>query len=364
MGAIRIVETLAELDALEAPWNRLAEKTPSSFFSSFDYVRAAWVHFHNPGHRLFVLVRADGSSVTGLAPFYILRRRMWGIPYRMIRWIAAWEGDRPTLLAEGSRETLWVEVLRFLEEERPHRWEALELVEQPIEGPDGLGWSFLPRAGWHWEIERDAVDYCVSLAGSWDDYLKGLGANPRKQWRQKTRRLSTAEGGFALERVSGPDGIDEGFARYAAIERAGWKKGARLGAARDERCRAFYRDLLGRLAGKGQARLHFLTSGGRDLAGSISIAHADVTYHWHTAYLPSHATYSPGILLQAAMIQESFGESYREFDLLSLKEDGAPHRHKTEWATGRRETMRWVGYRLCPRLLLALLPKRLKRRLW
>jgi CelD/BcsL family acetyltransferase involved in cellulose biosynthesis len=367
MGRIRIVETLEEFDALEASWNRLAERTPSSFFSSFDYIRTAWNHFHNPGHRLFVLVLSEASSVTAIAPFYIARRRLWATPYRVIQWIATWEGDRPTLLAEGSREVLWTEILRFLEGQGG--WEAVDLAEQPVEGPDGQGWSFLPREGWFWETQRDAVDYYISLEGSWDDYLKGLASNPRKQWRQKTRRLSAAQGGSAVESVSDPQEMRAALARYVALEREGWKPQARIGVARNEGTLAFYGDLLEHLAAKGLARLHFFTSGGQDLAASISTLHEDVTYHWHTAYSPAHAAYSPGILLQAAMIQGLFGGDCREFDLLSLREHGVPHRHiphrhKTEWATGRRETVRWIGYRLCPRLLLALLPKRLKRRLW
>jgi hypothetical protein len=89
-----------------------------------------------------------------------------------------------------------------------------------------------------------------------------------------------------------------------------------------------------------------------------------VTYHWHTAYAPGHSACSPGILLQAAILQELFGGQGRELDLLSLREAGTPRqKNKTGWATGRRETIRWVGYRASSRLLPALLAKRLKRRL-
>jgi CelD/BcsL family acetyltransferase involved in cellulose biosynthesis len=361
MARIRIVETLEELDALETSWDRLAEKTPSSFFSSFDYTRAAWTHFHHPSHRLFVLVLAEASSITAIAPFYVARRRMWGTPYRVVQWIATWEGDRPTLLAEGRRDGLWTEILQFLEGQGG--WEALDLAEQPVEGPDGNGWPFLTRKGWFWETQPDAVDYYISLGGSWDDYLKELPSNARKQWRQKTRRLSATLGESSVETVRDPQRMRAAVARYVALERQGWKPQARIGVARNEGTLAFYGALLERLAAKGRARIHFLTGGGRDLAGQIATAQGDVTYHWHTTYAPADAAYSPGILLQAAMLQGLFGTGLRELDLLSLKEDGTPkQKNKTEWATGRRETMRWIGYRLCPRLFFALLPKRLKRR--
>ena len=80
----------------------------------------------------------------------------------------------------------------------------------------------------------------------------------------------------------------------------------------------------------------------------------------HTAYLPSYATYSPGVVLVAEIIRDYFSNSFREFDLLGMRENGGPPRHKTCWATGLRKTVHWTGYRISGRLLPIVAGKRLK----
>jgi CelD/BcsL family acetyltransferase involved in cellulose biosynthesis len=359
---IRVVDTDSEFDALEESWNRLSDKTTPNFFSSFDYVRTAWEHFRGPNDRLYILVLSEGPSIVGIAPFYIHIERYgkWEIPYRTIRWIAMWEGDRPRLLVGENEEMCWIEIFRFLESQE-HSWEVLDLVEQPMDGPEGRGWSFLPRFGWHWEKEPDTIDYYISLEGSWDDYLKGLGSETRNQWRRKARRLSSIPGGYVMERISDPKQMQMALDRFVRLERSGWKAEAGVGAGKDKRHLAFYEDLLVRLAGKGQATAHFLTSSREDVAGWICFNQRNVVYFRHTAYSPTYSAYSPGILIQAEVIQELFREAYRELDLLGMKEDGTVPRHKTEWATGRRKTIHLTAYRVRSRLLPLVIFKRLKR---
>jgi CelD/BcsL family acetyltransferase involved in cellulose biosynthesis len=357
---IRVVDTDSEFDALEESWNRLSDKAAPNFFSSFDYVRTAWKHFRGPNDRLHILVLSEGPSIVGIAPFYIERCRIRRIPHRAIRWIAIWEGDRPRLLVHGNEEMFWGEILRFLSKEY-RSWEVLDLVEQPMNGPEGRGWSFLSRFGWYWEKVPDAIDYYISLEGAWDDYLKGLGSHTRKEWRRHTRRLSSIPGGCAVERISDPKQMQMALGRFVRLEQSGWKAEAGIGVGKDKRNLAFYEDLLVHLTGKGQATVYFLTSSGEDIAGGICFIQRDVVYFRHTAYSPAYSAYSPGILIQAEILQELFGRTYRELDLEGMREDGTSPRLKTEWATGRRETVHLTAYRLRSRLLPLVICKRLKR---
>ena len=357
---IRVVDTDSEFDALEESWNRLSEKTAPNFFSSFDYVRTAWKHFRGPNDRLHILVLSEGPSIVGIAPFYIERCRIRRIPHRAIKWIAVWEGDRPRLLVDGNEEMFWDEILRFLSKEY-RAWEVLDLVEQPLNGPEGHGWSFLSRSGWFYERVPDAVDYYISIEGSWDDYLKGLDPVTLQNWRRRTRKLSSITGGYSVERIAEPGRIREALMRYITLEQSGWKAKAKIGVGKDERHRAFYEDLLVRLAEKGEAIFHFLTTKGEDIAGTISFIQKDVLYARHIAYSPAYAIYSPGILLNAEIIRENFGMLNKEVDFLGMREDESSQRHKSDWAKGQRETVRLTAYRLCSRLLPLIIAKRLKR---
>jgi len=358
---ISVVETEAGLDALQEPWDRLSRETSASIFSSHEYVRTAWKHFREPADRLFILVLSEGDSITGIAPFFVSWHRRLAIPYRVIRFVAVWEGDRPGILTrEGRERECWLEIQRFLTREA-RSWEVLDLSEQPVEGPEGAGWRFLAQPGWYWEETPDAVGYYISLNGSWDEYVAQRPGKERREWRRQVRRLSSLSGGFHVERVSEPDRIREALSRFQAIERAGWKAEAGIGVAKDERHRAFYDDLTARLAGRQQVVAHFLKNKATDLAGLISFTQGRVVYVRHTAYSPAYAAFSPGIILHAEVFREFFSMPFQELDLLGLREDESSARHKTDWATGRRETVQLTGYRLRSRILPIVVAKRLKR---
>ncbi len=356
---IRVVETESDFDTLEGEWNRLLDLTSSSFFSSFDYVRTTWKHFHKPTDRLFILTLYEGRSIVGIAPFYIKQCQNRGIPYRTIAFIAEWEGDRPAILANGNRKEVLSKIVYFCDKNRDS-WEVIDLIEQPAEGPDGQGWSFLSRPGWHWESQPAGVDYYVSLKDNWENYLNGLRSKTRHEWRRKVRRFCSIPEGYTVERVSDPARMKDALCRFSTIEGKSWKKQAGLGVAKDERHTLFYEDLLSCLAPKGLANVYFLVCNREDMAGNMIFIQKDVVYSRHLSYAEVNAAFSPGILLQAEVIKEHFGKNFMELDLLTMKENGRPPKHKSDWATGRRETIRWTGYRLNSRLFPLIVCKRFK----
>jgi CelD/BcsL family acetyltransferase involved in cellulose biosynthesis len=316
---IRLVDSEAEFDALEEEWNRLADRTSASIFSSFDYVRLAWKHFHKPTDRLLILVLEDETSVVGIAPFYITRYRRRGIPYRTVRFIAAWEGDRPRILAQVSDIQFWARILSFLDAYPP--WEALDLAEQPLEMRDGNCGPCLARSGWYWDYAADATSWFVSLQGSWDEFLKGIKTKVRTNWRNRTKRLLAL--GVERECITDVGEIQKALARFIKLETSGWKHEAGIGVAKDERHQGFYDELLIRLAREGKASIYLMK-----VAAEILKAH--------------------------------FGGQYKEYDMLGLSNNDAGQRHKSDWATGRRESAHWTGYRVYSRLLPLIIAKRLK----
>jgi hypothetical protein len=70
-----------------------------------------------------------------------------------------------------------------------------------------------------------------------------------------------------------------------------------------------------------------------------------------TAYLFIYAQHSPGVILLAEVARQLFGDRFREYDLLGMREDEASQRYKLQWARGRRETVEWMAYRVRTRLL-------------
>ena len=358
---VRVVETVADLEGLETPWRRLSQSEPSSIFSSFDYVRLAWQHFRQPGDRLFIPVLSDaGGEVTAIAPFCVRPGRSRGIPHRSIQFIAEWEGDRPIIPCRTGPEAAWREIFSFLARKR-RDWDRIELAEQPVDGPEGRGWSCLEQPGLIWEQEPGPVGYYVPASGSWDDYVGRLGSHTRHEWRRHSRRLSGLPGGFVIERIFAAERSREAVDRFIALEQSGWKGEARIGVSKDEVHRGFYVDLLTQLAARDQAATFFLTSGGQDLAGAMLFLFGDVVYFRNVAYSSAFSSYSPGTVLGAEVFRFGFERGCREIDMLGLHAEGKAQRHKTEWAKGLRPTVQLTGHRKTGRLLPLVVARALRR---
>jgi CelD/BcsL family acetyltransferase involved in cellulose biosynthesis len=358
---IKVVDKEKDFDNLEATWERLAEKVSASYFSSFYFVRALWQHFHEPGHRLVVLVATDGATPVGIAPFLVARTKQRGIPCRTVRFINnMWVGDRPEILADGDGREIWREIITFLFRELSS-WDLLELGEQPVEGPLEKGWDFLSRPGLYWDRVDDAVGYYVPLNGTFEDYLKLLSARTRRDWRSKSRHLKGSIGDFDIECVSEPEQMMNALKRFIAVEQLGWKAASGAALSRDATRIGFYEDIIGRLAQTREVGFYFLSANGADIASTIAFLHRDVAYLKEITYDPAHSKCSPGIVLLAGVIERMFGSPYKELDLMGMREDKGPQRYKRQWAKGRRETVLWRGYRTRGRLLPLLAAKRVKR---
>jgi CelD/BcsL family acetyltransferase involved in cellulose biosynthesis len=359
-GSLRIVGNEREFLELKDEWRRMERETHASIFSGYDYVHSAWSCFASSTDRLLILVSEREGRIVTIAPFYISRKRYHGIPCRYVRFISEWEGDRPGLLTTLPVEDSWREILRFFSEEFTG-WEVLTLVEQPASGFGDEGWKILESRACHWEITPGSIGYHISLRGSWDDYLKGIKSKVKSNLRNRSRRFSDLAEGYSVERIVDPEKMREALERYIAIEQSGWKKEAGLGVAKDEKHRVFYERLLRLLAERGLCVLYFLKSGDKDVSSIINFQNDTTLYNRHTAYSPAFDMFSPGIILRTEILKEHFGGRFDEMDLLGMRDNEPGQLHKIDWATGKRETVTIIGYRIGIRILPILFGKKIKR---
>ncbi|MBE0602786.1 MAG: GNAT family N-acetyltransferase [Deltaproteobacteria bacterium] len=357
---IRIVGTDREFAELEPEWRRLETEAGSFFFSGFDYVHTAWTSFKRPSDRLLVLVSRRGNDAEWIAPFFVARKTRWGIPCREIRFIAEWEGDRPGILTKVPPEEAWRGIVDFLVNE-VGGWDALTLAEQPAAPVEGRRRWVAGHPSCRWEETPDGTGYHISLRGTYDAYFDGIRSKVKANLRNRTKRLYSRSPDVSVECVEDPGRMPESLSRFVALEQSGWKKEAGLGVAKDERHRRFYERLLVLLAGKGNAGMYFLKAGGEDVSTAMIFRHRGILIERHIAYSPAYSEYTPGVILRCMMLQGLFGGKYEEFDMLGMREDESGPRHKTDWATGRRETVRIEGYRTRSRLLPWILARDAKR---
>jgi CelD/BcsL family acetyltransferase involved in cellulose biosynthesis len=357
---VRVSESANELAALGEAWHELADRCDAlSLYSTYDYVRIAWKHFSTPRERLFVLSLYDGETLKAIAPFLITTRTLNRIPVRTIAFVAAWEGDRPSLVAPQCEPAAWDAVYSFLAA-RYRAWDVLDLVEQPRDSYQCTQVGFLKDRAFHCEQSHDSTNYYIDVSGSWDSYYGALSASVRKRHRKRTRQLEELPGGLSIETIVEPDRIAGALQRYADLERLGWKAAHGIGLHANGPLRRFTEEFTTWAAERGQAAIYFLRSGDKDIAAYVDYRHRDVVYARHTAYDPAFGKFAPGIHLKAEIVRSLFGAGLREFNELGMHPLEGPPMFKVEWASGTRETRQVLVVRKSPRTLPIVWARRIR----
>lgn len=341
---VELIDNDADFEALSPEWNALQDRSANpSLFATFDYVSLAWQHARQPGDRLLILLVRHEGHLHAIAPLQVSRSTYHGLPIRRIEWIAAWEGDRPGMLCDSDPAPAWSRIQQYLASDYLE-WDIAVFIEQSPTQQDAD--DLLARISL-FDHELDSDGYYISLTGSFDQYLAGIDAKVRANWRNRARRLAAMVPTPELVSLTTPAQMAEGVRRLIALERTSWKNEAGLGLGKDASHRAFYLALTEKLAAKGQAEFHFLEQNGEDLAGTLLFRQGTIVYERHIAYAPSHANLSPGIVLRTQVMEKLFGTDCTEFDLMGMHPQKGRQRHKVDWATGQRNTecLRYVRRR-------------------
>ena len=101
----------------------------------------------------------------------------------------------------------------------------------------------------------------IDVTKTFDDAVAGLSSNSRSKLRKGERLLADA-GHLTFHATESPDA----FQSFLDLEAAGWKGRQGTALKQDGAVRAFYEDLLGRLAFRGWLRIHRMELDGRAVA--------------------------------------------------------------------------------------------------
>jgi CelD/BcsL family acetyltransferase involved in cellulose biosynthesis len=141
------------------------------------------------------------------------------------------------------------------------------------------------------------------------DYLSGLRAHHRREYKRQHRRLEE-ELGAPLEVAdvsADPAAVD----RFMALEQSGWK--GRAGTALSSRPphAKFFREVCAGFRDEGRLQMLEMTAGGRVVAMKCNFAGGDGVFCFKIAHDETLARFSPGVQLEIAHV-DRFHEDRRE----------------------------------------------------
>jgi CelD/BcsL family acetyltransferase involved in cellulose biosynthesis len=174
--------------------------------------------------------------------------------------------------------------------------------------------------------------FYINLHTSYDAYL----ASRSKKLRADLRRLErkARQDGLVVTALSpaglAPERLPEVFLSL------------HLARFQEETCfrnptrQAFVRAAFPELFRQGRLKPYVLTAGGKVIAIDICLIGPRGLCAWNGGFLPEAEEYSPGKLLVAEQLRQSFGSGMEEYDWLQGDES-----YKSRWATQSRRTGRF-----------------------
>jgi CelD/BcsL family acetyltransferase involved in cellulose biosynthesis len=211
------------------------------------------------------------------------------------------------------------------------------LVVEPVDPADPITAAFadgLRRGGRLTLVEALPNAPYVPVEGSFDDYLKALAKNHRKQVARRRRRLEET-GHVSVEVQTSVRGLASALDDFMRLESSGWKRGPGTAVASRQANRDFYSEIASWAAERGWLRLSFLAVSGRPIATELALEAGGVLYALKGGFDPAYGGFGPGQLLTQESLARAFAARLDSYEFLGREES-----YKLVWTDATRERAR------------------------
>ena len=206
---VQLINTTEAWLGLRDDWDELvAGNSFPSVFMTFDYLWTAFGTFHQHDSELFLVAIHDArGELIGIAPFRRTRHRQQGFTLRVLEYVTTWEVDKPyPIFKVGCEEHCWNEIHGFLERHRSE-WDALELMEVPVDLPATATLRQLFCAPAYQVVTQPGpAGPIIDLTQTWAQFLS---AHPK--YARALRRLGGVGSGYRLRVYDSADTIEAGI---------------------------------------------------------------------------------------------------------------------------------------------------------
>jgi CelD/BcsL family acetyltransferase involved in cellulose biosynthesis len=168
------------------------------------------------------------------------------------------------------------------------------------------------------------------LPPTFEEYLAGVGANLRYNFRRRWRALER-EGSVEFLTLAGGPELHERFGELVQLHRLRFGNQGKRSSFLAPEVQTFHADALTRLAAGGLARLFLLQVGGRTVAALYGFSSGKTFSFFQSGMDPAWAKLSVGLVLMGCSIREAIHSGHDHFDF--LRGDEA---YKFQWATKTR----------------------------
>lgn len=301
---------------LETEWEALLQRsTRPSIYASLDYLHTTCSHFRQQEEVFLLLMREeDSGELRAIFPISIWDNPIYGVHVRTVEHgilTTYTDVDKPYPIIDAEQEQrCWERFAHYLKREY-RNWDAIVYKEIIRESylTEKLK-ALFPLPGYWVKSEAGPESPIVKLDGEWDDFWE-----KHSNLRKKSRRLEKKIGkGFRYRISSDPADVEECLAAYIDVEMSGWKAGEGVSKPASQ---TYYRELLPKLAAKGQVFFCLMYDGDNVMTAELSFAYQQRVYFALGTYNDDYKKLSPGSVSAGKCIEFFFGKGYVDGDFLA-----------------------------------------------
>jgi len=342
--SLAVIRSASELDLLEREWDRLLDSCEyATPFMSWEWYRHWWGHY-GQGHRVSAAVLRDtDGELVGVIPLMSLPKSP--LTPRELRYLGSYRssgiGYTDFLLRPGFED---VGLDLFASElAGDASWDRIRLTRLRADSPNLARLCRAATANnMRVEVREDTWGRIAPLPDSYEDYLKTLGTESRRQLRRRTDRLFRSHRAAFKVLQSEAEVRDSisWFMRHKRTrlhEKREWTRLDHPGYA------DFLLDFCLGMLRKKRLRIFALEVDGKLACCQPSLATGDTVTFWYAAYDPAYQSDRVNDVCTGLSLRACIDEGFKVADYMQSE-----HPHKRHYAKERQQVVRVDIYR--PRL--------------
>ncbi|MFN4895436.1 MAG: GNAT family N-acetyltransferase [Pseudomonadota bacterium] len=294
------------------------------------------------GREVQLLTVRNGASLLGVLPLMRTNSFFGRIPARVLTGLSGIHSCRYDLITGGQvHGDLASAAWQVLIEDQS--WDVLEAQDVPERG------SFIGivecarRSGYlvgSWPTRKSPILTIPSSARTGGDPFQNCPSRFRTLRKRLSSKLKTLHQRGTVSFSVEDSNLEEGLARFFALESSGWKGANGSAIASDVQTTAFYSSIAKSFKERGQLRIYSMCLDNRPISMQLGLLMDGVYYSPKVAYDEAFASYSPGHLLVQHIISDLAANNVRTFEFL-----GPRAFWKMVWAPECVEHRNWYIFR-------------------
>ena len=318
---VHVCTSADELALLRDPWNALlakaGENTP---FLTHEWITAWWRAFGSAS-AMYVITAWQDGELAAVAPLAYTKQHMVGATRSVVSFLANEYSNRANFIVGQAARSALEAILDHLLTSAPP-WDVLQI--EPVDEESPVTQAFLKilaDRSQAFGIEDSLRSPYLRLPATWAGLQEGLSPVFRKTLDRKLRKARQLGDSLRVRFLTDPD-LRGAF----DIATETWQHAAGTSIASTDCLRQFYGEVA---AARNWLELAILEQDGKPIAFEYNLLYQRVLYNLKLGYRPQFAALSPGLVLQAAVLQHATEDGVRQYDFMGTDEEYKRHWSRT-----------------------------------